>query len=281
MWTPDSTSVALGSNRSGTFKLYRQSITQSVPDLLVDTEDTLQARAAPDGEHLIYMVGGNPDNLERKVSVMSVPVQGGSPRLLFSESGIVDIQCARTSPLSLYSTQRLMPNAPAYAKVFSFDPKDGTHHEFPLPHISDFQEWSLSPDGSTLATIVNGPKLRFVNMADKSVRETKLTGNWTQLIAIDWAADGKSVYIPSRKPDGNYVVLRVTPAGTLVVLEGARLHVISGLFLLRTDSMSPFRASPVKATSGCSRIIESEQKNAVSACGAPTPTEFDAELSTR
>ena len=122
LWTPDSTSVALGSNRSGTFKLYRQSITQSVPDLLVDTEDTLQARAAPDGEHLIYMVGGNPDNLERKVSVMSVPVQGAR-RASCSVKAASLISSVLAPLLSLYSTQRLMPNAPAYAKVFSFAPE--------------------------------------------------------------------------------------------------------------------------------------------------------------
>jgi Tol biopolymer transport system component len=89
--------------------------------------------------------------------------------------------------------------------------------------LESFLEWSLSPDGSTLALILDGPKLVFMNIADKKVREIKV-GTWSQLIAVDWAPDSKSVYIPSRKPNGDYVLLRVETNGTVhTIQEGSKV----------------------------------------------------------
>lgn len=216
-WTPDSHSIIFASNRSGPFRLYRQAIDQAVPELVVDSDRLVLARLAPDGKHLVCMMDTDFEH-KAPLAVVLVPLEGGPVRTLFRDPALSDIQCAR-SPSSLCLVATLSPNA----NVYSLDLKDGTTRKFPFPHMEDFLEWSLSPDGSTIAVTVAGPKLVFINVADKKAREIKV-GPWSQLIAVDWAPDSKSVYIPSRKTNGDYVLLRVQTDGTVhTILEGSKV----------------------------------------------------------
>lgn len=220
-WTPDSRFILFSSNRTGFFKLYRQALDQTVPELLVDGRGTEVIRLSPDGTHLLYVVRNEPANgkeLEQPLlpSVMRVPAEGGSPQVLFQVPALADIQCARTpSTLCLLDTGH--PDG-----TISFDADTGSTKSFSLGGTFERDEWGLAPDGSTLAFILKDQKLIFVNLSSKTFHEVKLD-QWKQLIAVDWAPDSKSVYIPSRRPNGNYVVLRVEPRGSSrVVLEGGK-----------------------------------------------------------
>jgi DNA-binding winged helix-turn-helix (wHTH) protein len=214
-WTPDSRSIVFISNRSSTFKLYRQAIDQSVPELLVDGRVVEMARLAPDGKHFLYLVEADPEHSPASTAVMKVPLEGGSPTMLLQLPFLADIQCARSpATLCLLLTSKF--------EVYSFDFNDGQPQKYSLPPMSEFQEWGLAPDGSTLAVILKGSKLFFVDLATKAVHQVKLD-EWPQLIAVDWAPDSKSVYIPSRRPNGAYVLLRVEPGGaSRVALEGGK-----------------------------------------------------------
>jgi DNA-binding winged helix-turn-helix (wHTH) protein/Tol biopolymer transport system component len=217
-WTPDSSSIIFTSNRSGPYRLYRQPIDQSVPELVVSNDRIILARLAPDGRHLVCMLDTDAKH-EAPLAVVLVPLEGGPLRTLFRDPALSDIQCAR-SPSSLCLISTVGP----VAKVSALNLEDGSTRDFPIPKLESYHEWSLSPDGSTLALIIDGPKLVFMNIADKKVREIKLSTAWSQLIAIDWAPDSKSVYIPSRKPNGDYVLLRVESNGTAhTILEGSKV----------------------------------------------------------
>jgi Tol biopolymer transport system component/DNA-binding winged helix-turn-helix (wHTH) protein len=216
-WTPDSRSIIFTSNRSGPYKLYRQAIDQSFPELVVDNDRIILARLAPDGKHLVCILDTDFDH-KAPLSIVLVPLEGGPVRTLLRDPALSDVQCAR-SPSSLCLVSTLGP----LAKVSSLDLDNGTTQSFPISHMKSFHQWGLSPDGSTLALIMDGPKLFFMNVAGKSVREIKV-GGWSHLIAVDWAPDSKSVYIPSRKPNGDYVLLRVERDGTSrTVLEGTKV----------------------------------------------------------
>ena len=213
-WTPDSHSIVFFSDRSGVSKIYRQAIDQSVAELLADGRGLVLPRLAPDGKHFLYLIP--PENTTTRPAVMKVPIEGGSSTMLFQLPSINDIQCAR-SPATL-----CLLNTGSAGEVFSFDADTGNPQKFSLPRITDPQEWGLAPDGSTLAVLLKGSKLIFVDLASQAIHEVKLD-EWSQLIAVDWAPDSKSVYIPSRKPDGAYVLLRVQPDGShRVVFEGGK-----------------------------------------------------------
>ncbi len=107
---------------------------------------------------------------------------------------------------------------------FTFDPEDGKTQEFFTFKLKGGGlNWSLSPDGSQLALIFQGSERRvtFMAVSDKSTHEVELK-QWP-LRRIDWAADGKSVFVPSRTANGAPVILGVEPNGNhRVLLEGDR-----------------------------------------------------------
>src|SRR5215471_11502440 len=100
-WTPDSKAVFFISDRTGTFKIYRQGIAQTVPDLLVGgNKPLLGPRLNPDGTQLLYLAYPNlayPDWSDKAdpVSLMRMPLVGGAPQQILQRSWIGNQQCAR------------------------------------------------------------------------------------------------------------------------------------------------------------------------------------------
>jgi len=218
-WTPDSRAVLFSSNRSGTNNLYRQAIDQGVPEELVEGRGMFLSRLNPDGTQILFVDGFNAQDPARLQSVMRAPLQGGSPRVVLQRPSIHNIQCARSpSKLCLLTTLDR-----ATARFFKFDPEDGKTQEFATFKLKEALSWSLSPDGSQLALILHGSERRvsFMDVTDKSTHEVELN-QWRPL-NIDWAGDGKSVFVSSRTANGAPVILGVEPNGNhRVLLEGDR-----------------------------------------------------------
>lgn len=217
-WTPDSRAVLFCSNRNGTYKLFRQGIDQPMPEVLVEGRGISIPRLNADGTQILYLVGSNSEEPAQMVSVMGVPLEGGSPRLILRKPSIWNIQCARSpAKLCLLSTQEGHTT-----RLFSFDPESGKTQEFASFQESEQPNWSLSPDGSQLALLLYGQQreVTFMKVADKSMHEVTLN-EWPRLNYIDWASDGKRVFVSSWKASGASVVLGVEPNGDhRVLLEG-------------------------------------------------------------
>jgi hypothetical protein len=83
--------------------------------------------------------------------------------------------------------------------------------------------WSLSPDGKTLAVFHNGHSIRFFSVKNGVAKEDKIITLNEWLIQYgDWTADGKGILVPSVTPAGTPVILEVNRAGQAsVVLEGS------------------------------------------------------------
>jgi hypothetical protein len=81
--------------------------------------------------------------------LMRVPLAGGTPQLVLADTGINNFQCAR-SPSTFCVFSQYTADHVAF---FSFDPVTGKKE--PLTRIEEpewhLQNWTLSPDGSTLA----------------------------------------------------------------------------------------------------------------------------------
>jgi DNA-binding winged helix-turn-helix (wHTH) protein/Tol biopolymer transport system component len=219
-WNPDSSSILFVSNRSGTWKLLQQRIDQVTPEVLIEDGNIFLPRFEPDGTHILYLSGYDPEDPAKPISVMEVPVQGGAPRQVLQRPSIFNIQCAR-SPASLCL---LSTRTASQQDFFSFRPENGSMQHFGTFQTPHDLNWSLSPDGLHLALISVGstPGLTFLNVKDKSTHEVTLN-EWTALHGGDWAADGKAVVLAATAQNGDCVILAVTAQGDRrLLLEGGR-----------------------------------------------------------
>jgi DNA-binding winged helix-turn-helix (wHTH) protein/Tol biopolymer transport system component len=218
-WTPDSRTVFFSSNRSGTTKLYRQAIDQAVPEVIVEGRGNFIARLNPDGTRILFVDGFNRLDPALPQRILSVPPEGGTPRVVLQSPSIQNIQCAWSpSRLCLFDAVE-----GSTAHFFTFDPEEGKPQEFGTLQVNGGLSWSLSRDGSQLALILQplGHRITFMAVSDKITHDVEV--NQWPLMNIDWAPDGKSVFISSRTADGVPVILSVEPNGNYrVLLEGDR-----------------------------------------------------------
>jgi len=217
-WTPDSKQVIFGSDRDGTFHLFRQAPGQTTPELLVGgAEESMVPRLTPDGKQVVYLQFRPGFEWAEAVRLLRVPLSGGPPELVLEGRGLTNLQCARLpSTLCLYSRvdeKRLV--------FFSFDPLRGKGQE--VAHIDDdipyAYNWSLAPDGSTLAIakakkidLSVTPDIRLLSLTDHTERTIRLK-EWPGVSSLDWAADGKSLWVSTSTNTGTNALLNVDLLG--------------------------------------------------------------------
>jgi Tol biopolymer transport system component/DNA-binding winged helix-turn-helix (wHTH) protein len=203
-WTPDGEGVLFISDRTGIFSIYRQPIDQMVPELLVGgSHPVLTARLSPDGSQLLYLVYPNWSEHASSIPLMRVPLGGGAPQQVLQADWITNQQCARApATLCLYS---VVTNGKF--TLMSFDPLKGSGTQVyqVKDELPQLYNWSLSPDGSTVA-LARGkqgdeePQIRLVSLSNGAEKSMTIQG-WTGVAAVDWAADGKTLWATSAHDD--------------------------------------------------------------------------------
>ncbi len=209
-WTPDGNAVIYVSDRDGRFHIFRQRIGAASPELLVDGRDVPSVlRLNPDASEILYISelpapGGtaglsNPHAPEfelRKVQLMHAPINGGVGQQLLEADGVNNFQCARApSRMCLYS--RFERNA---LDVVQFDSVTGESKllfRTDEPHWQDYN-WTLSPNGKLLAMCKEGnisenTTIRLISL-DGAPERRILINEWVDIVAFDWAADGKTFW---------------------------------------------------------------------------------------
>jgi DNA-binding winged helix-turn-helix (wHTH) protein/Tol biopolymer transport system component len=215
-WLADGRTVLFASNRNGKWALFKQAIDETTAELLVEGR-TGPPRLSADGAHVLYPTRADPANSSIPVSLMRLPVAGGSPQLVLKDLNITNFQCARLpSTLCLFSKAQ-----GGHAVYVSFDPEGGVGREL-LRSGGNFDNWTLSPDGETLAVFPGDHRIQFFSLENEVFHESNtITLNDWWVPNGDWSADGKGVLIPSLTPAGIPVILEVNRAGKAsVVLDG-------------------------------------------------------------
>jgi DNA-binding winged helix-turn-helix (wHTH) protein/Tol biopolymer transport system component len=224
-WTPDGKAILFVSDRDGLFRIFRQEIGQTIPELLVGgREQASIPRLTPDNANIVYVVWPKPGDAVRTNRLMRIPLAGGPPQTVLQRAGIGNMQCARKpSTLCLYDTR-----SATRLSFFRFDPLTGASQELPQLRIEgeapyEYQ-WSLSPDGKTLATVKgesagNDASIDFYSLEDGSKR-TVIAKAWAGITSIDFAADGRSLWAPAHTNTGKWALLSIGLNGrTRVALE--------------------------------------------------------------
>ena len=225
-WTPDGKSVLYVSDREGTLHIFRQQIGAATPELVAGVQGSPNIlRLNPERTEILYLTEAERKSAEagngapssqnsnvaghsatstqpegefqsRNLRLMRVPLDGGISQLVLEDSGINNFQCARLpSRECLYSK---------YTKdalvIYAFDAKSGAKKELLRTSEPEWQyfNWSLSPDGRTLALAKKmrasaEAEIRLVLTRGGRQRVLKVK-EWGRLATIDWAADGKSFW---------------------------------------------------------------------------------------
>jgi DNA-binding winged helix-turn-helix (wHTH) protein/Tol biopolymer transport system component len=213
-WTADSKAVLFVSDRNGSWKLFKQNIDETTAEVLVEGRSMRFPRLSADGLQVLYLVESQQGDHSLTASLMSKPLAGGPPRLVLRENGISNYQCAR-APSQLCIFSRLVGSDHILA---SFDPEKGPGREITrIP--SGGSHWSLSPDGSRLALVLDSHRIRFLSPDTGDAHDVSLN-DWP-VSNVDWSADGARLFIRSITPAGVPVILALNGAGKAeVVIEG-------------------------------------------------------------
>ena len=213
-WTADSKAVLFVSDRSGTWKLFKQNIDETTAEVLVEGRSMRFPRLSADGSQILYLVESETGDHSLPASLMSKPLAGGPPRLVLRENGISNYQCAR-APSQLCIFSKLVGDD---FILISFDLEHGAGREVTrIPN--GLSHWSLSPDGSRLALVLEPHRIRFLSPDTGAAHDVSLN-DWP-VFNIDWAADGARVFVRSIKSAGVPVILALDGSGKAeVVIEG-------------------------------------------------------------
>ena len=225
-WTPDGKSVLFVSDREGTFHIFRQQVGAAAPDLVAGVQGSPNIlRLNPERTEVLYSVESDRQSVDAaptqtssqnpsvpghrasnpqpetelqatNVRLMHIPLDGGVSQLLLEDSGINNFQCAR-----LPSRECLYSKYTKDALVFEeFDAKTGAKKELLRTSEPEWQyfNWSLSPDGRTLALAkkmraADEAEIRLVPTRRGAQRLLKVK-DWGRIATLDWAADGKSFW---------------------------------------------------------------------------------------
>jgi Tol biopolymer transport system component/DNA-binding winged helix-turn-helix (wHTH) protein len=211
-WTPDGKSVIFTSDRDGVFHLFKQAIDQPAPDLLVGGDQSvILARLNADSSAILYTLNPDPTDTERRVRLMGLPLSGGTPQLILAEPAINNFQCARSpSTVCVFSE-----STADHLEFCLFDPATGKKSHLTRIDGEDWylNNWTLSPDGSTIAMSkkhrVPGPaNIRLFSLSGGKDRTLTLDP-WSGISTLDWAADGRSIWVSASSPAGVQNLLNV------------------------------------------------------------------------
>ena len=213
-WTPDGESVIFVSDRGGVRHLYKQSVHQSSPDLLVGgDEPVVIPRISPDRSEILYSLG--PVKQGDPTGILAIAVNGGSPREVLRANDISDFQCARAPA----NTCIIAQSNTETIQFSMFDPKTGVvKPALTIQQGTDLDD-SFSPDGTTLAVEldVSGripAKIQLYNVRDASHFTMKVKG-WGIRSGMDWNSDGKSLWVHARTAKGVEAIVNVDLQGNV------------------------------------------------------------------
>ncbi len=220
-WTANGKSIVFVSNANGTWGIYKQSPgRESAETILTGLASPVYACMSPDGEWVLYEVftGWSAGRL------MRISVNGGAPESVLTLTmppepnwylGMHSYErprCAK-SPAKLCAIAERTPDGSQL--VFTgFDPIKGRGRELLRFNIEPTAayKWDLSPDGARIALLERSKAVvHILSLTGGADRQITVDG-WKSLETMDWAADGKGLFISSPKK-GSSVLLYVNLDG--------------------------------------------------------------------
>ena len=207
-WTSDSSTVIVGANRGDHYALYKQSLNSDSPDPIAPSVPgglLTEAIVSPDSKWVIAVVwpvspGQAAGATNQPLSLVRVPIAGGTPELIFQMATPGPVSCAKAPSHLCVVAEKTADNKQMV--VTSFDPFKGRGLElarFDLDRdinpMVDNLFCVVSPDGTRLA-ITHGPDgpIEIHSLRGEPTKIIRAEG-LDKLFGIAWAADGKALFV--------------------------------------------------------------------------------------
>jgi Tol biopolymer transport system component len=223
-WTQDSKSVLFYSDRNGSFDIFKQGVNDRNPEsVITGNEEKWAPQMSPDGKWVLYMQWPKaPEGAPVPAGkMMRAPVGGGPSEVVMDIKGKPWISYGSdpTSTIAGYPSFRCPAHTPASCVVAetddtqivftSFDATQGRKTEIAkVPINTDLAHWGLSSDGSRIAVSLFDYKtgdIQIFPVAGGTPQKISAMP-WAELVAIAWAADGKSLFFASFSSRGTSIV---------------------------------------------------------------------------
>ncbi len=213
-WTPDSQAILLGSERTPEHAIFRQALTETIPQLVIHApkRDCDEPVLTPDGGWLLFREsdhevarGTVPPGLLRRQ-----PMAGGTPETVLQEPGDVkwNYGCGtRQGAICVLSRDEGEDTV-----FYLLDAQRGKGTEISrIAHKSDLNlvdltQWNVSPDGSRLAYAMSQKRIGILSTRDRRWHEIAVPQPWDHVQSLAWAADGRSLFVVCWRPDSSDLI---------------------------------------------------------------------------
>jgi eukaryotic-like serine/threonine-protein kinase len=206
-WTGDSHAVIFSSDRNGSDQIFTQGIDQQTAEAVVTgSKQAFMPRLSSDGKSILYLAQKSDirprQSTNQLARLMRIGSSGDTPELVLEVPRLSNFACPRP-PSDVCFLGQL--SADGQQMHFSaFDPLTGKAHEVRTVsvHPGGLRNWMPSPDGSRLVFVefntLEG-HVRLLSLRGDPDRDFVVKG-WAGFNSVDWAADGKSLFLSSQSP---------------------------------------------------------------------------------
>jgi DNA-binding winged helix-turn-helix (wHTH) protein/WD40 repeat protein len=218
-WTPDGDAVLFDrSNR--TQLVAKQRLDEKKMEIVAQLPDiAAMAAFSPDGKWILFTeFGGSPSHA---IGIFSVPSGGGKPRQLYTTGAIDEFHC----PVSTMGSCVVRETIGKEFAFFALDPVQGMQQEVGrIPwKPTVLGDWSVSPDGSTVAMANHDPENPGIQLTHLSPHRSIPTSTipvpgFGEVLEPTWSSDAKGFFVETKTTSG-YDLLYVDLAGHAKLLR--------------------------------------------------------------
>lgn len=224
-WSPTGDAVLLENQDLLNTGIYAERADGSRLTLLAQLPaDAAMAEFTPDGRWILFV--GLPKITPWPYGIFRVPASGGTPEQLRVPGNLNEFHCS----IAAAGRCVLLETSQDGSLVFyALDPLKGIGRKLrTLPKQElVLGDWSISPDGKTIALADHDPlhpRVHLVSLEENAeIRDLPIKG-FGSVLEPTWDAAGNGFYVECKSEEG-YVLLYVTLTGQTTLLQQSNVHI--------------------------------------------------------